>query len=106
MRVSMGRISLAVIGLLVGVVVLCPVDSQAMERALMDRLWVLAKSRPNSPEFRDALVKQLTSDAVKKGEAFDSNGPDFIWAVETAGQPSIVVDEKPASPMRRIAGSN
>jgi len=97
---------LAVIGLMFGVMVLWPVDSHAMERALMDRLLALAKSKPNSPEFRDALVKQLTSDAVKKGEAFDSNGPDFIWAVETAGQPSIVVDEKPAGPMRRIAGSN
>src|SRR6188768_2193046 len=106
MRVSMRRVYLAVLGLLIGVVVLSPVESHAMDRTLMDRLLTLAKSQPNSAEFRDALVKQLTGDAVTKGEAFDSNGPDFIWAIETAGQPTIVIDDKPAGPMRRSAGSN
>ncbi len=61
---------------------------------------------PNAPEFREALVKRLGEAPIKAGEAFDSNGPDFVWAVEAATQPTIVVDDQPAGAMRRIAGTN
>ena len=78
----------------------------AMERAAMDQLLAMAKSRSNAPEFREALVKRLGEAPIKAGEAFDSNGPDFVWAVEAATQPTIVVDDQPAGAMRRIAGTN
>ena len=54
-----------VIGLTVGALVLHPAGAVAMERALMDRLLTLATSQPNSPEFRETLVKQLTAEAEK-----------------------------------------
>ena len=72
----------------------------------MDQLLAMAKSRSDSPEFREALVKRLGEAPIKSGEAFDSNGPDFVWAVEAATQPTIVVDDQPAGAMRRIAGTN
>jgi enterochelin esterase-like enzyme len=106
MRLSMSHRPLLVLALVLGVFAFGPADGQAMERALMDRLLALARSQPDSQEFREALVKQLTPEAVKTGVAFDSNGPDFIWAVEATSQPSIVIDDAPAGPMRRIAGSN
>ena len=72
----------------------------------MDQLLTLARTRPDSAEFRDALVKHLGEAPIKSGEAYNSNGPDFIWAVEAATEPSMVVDDRPVARMRRIAGSN
>src|SRR4051794_8156864 len=83
-----------------------PSIGNGMERGAMDRLLMLARSRPNTPEFRDALLKAFPEADVKAGTAFNSNGPDFIWAVESAKPPAIVVDDKPAGPMRQITGSN
>jgi hypothetical protein len=94
--------------LLIGFLALCalfPERGHAMERLAMDQLLAMAKSRPDAPEFREALVKRLGDVPIKSGEAFDSNGPDFVWAVETAAQPTLVVDDQPVGAMRRIAGS-
>src|SRR5215212_903893 len=59
-----------------------PSSGYAMERAAMDRLLAMAKARPDAPEFRQALIARLGDAPIKAGEAFDSNGPDFVWAVE------------------------
>jgi len=85
---------------------LFPWSAHGMERGEMDRLLAMARSRPDSPEFRDAVVKHLGEAPIKSGEAYSSNGPDFIWAVEAATQPAMVIDDQPAGPMRRIAGTN
>jgi enterochelin esterase family protein len=77
-----------------------------MERVAMDQLLAMAKSRPDAPEFRHALITRLGEAPIKAGEAFDSNGPDFVWAVEAAAQPTLVVDDQPATTMRRITGTN
>lgn len=82
-----------------------PARVHAMERAAMDQLLAMAKSKPDAPEFREALIKRLGEAAIKSGEAFDSNGPDFVWAVETSGTPTLIVDDQPVQPMRQIAGS-
>jgi hypothetical protein len=81
-------------------------SAPGLDRAAMDRLLELAKSQPDSPAFREALVKGLGQDEIKKGEAFNSNGGDFIFAVETEKQPSLVLDDKAAGAMRHSAGSN
>src|SRR5687767_3519868 len=85
---------------------LLPSYGYAMERAAMDQLLAMAKSRPDSAEFRDALIKHLGEAPIKSGEAYNSNGPDFIWAVESATEPSMILDDQPAPRMRRIAGSD
>src|SRR3954453_14527519 len=77
-----------------------------LERTAMDRLLELARTQPNSAAFRELVVKSLGEAEVKKGEAFNSNGPDFIFAVETAKQPTFVLDDKPAGDMRRSSGSD
>ena len=83
-----------------------PSHGLAMDRAAMDQLLAMVKSRPDAPELRDALIKRLGDAPIKSGEAFDSNGPDFVWAVEAAAQPTLVVDDQPVGAMRRISGSN
>ena len=69
---------------------LSPSYGYAMDRAAMDQVLAMAKSRPDAPEFREALVKRLGEAPIKAGEAFDSNGPDLVWAVEAAAQPTLV----------------
>ena len=88
------------------IAMLYPSVGYSMERAAMDRLMAMVRSRADSPEFREALVKQLGEAPIKNGEAFDSNGPDFIWAVESTTTPVLVIDDQPAGPMRRLEGSN
>ena len=44
----------------------------------------LLKLSPDSPEFRAVLLKHLPQEEIKTGIAFNSNGPDFVWAVESA----------------------
>jgi enterochelin esterase-like enzyme len=77
-----------------------------MERAAMDQLLALARKSPDSPEFREMLVKHLGDAQIKSGEAYNSNGPDFIWAVESAVRPSMILDDQSAGQMRRIGGTN
>jgi hypothetical protein len=83
-----------------------PSSGLAMERAAMDQILAMAKTRPDSPEFRQALLMRLGEAAIKSGEAFDSNGPDFIWAVEAVSLPTLVVDDQPVGHMQRISGTN
>jgi len=72
----------------------------ALERTAMDQL--LAASRtPDSPAFHEMLAKAMTAEELKSGVAFNSNGPDFVFAVQTAKQPTIVIDDQPAGPMKR-----
>ncbi len=91
---------------LAAVAALYPSTGYGMERAAMDQLLTLSRTRPDSPEFREALLKHLGEAPIKSGEAYNSNGPDFVWAVEAATQPAIVVDDQPIGAMRRIAGTN
>ena len=77
-----------------------------LERTAMDRLLELARSQADSPAFGEALVKSLGEPEIKKGEAFNSNGPDFIFAVESSKQPALIVDDKAAGAMRHISGTD
>ena len=89
------------------IIAFCPLEGYAMERAAMDQLLSLARSRPDSPEFRAVLVKHLPEAEIKQGIAFNSNGSDFIWAVETSKTPSMVIDDQPVTAkMLRIAGTD
>jgi len=99
------RLKLLAIGLTM-TIALVPWQAQGMERGEMDRLLAMARTQPDSPDFRAALIKRLGEAPIKSGEAFDSNGPDFIWAVESASQPSMILDDQPAGPLRQIAGTN
>jgi enterochelin esterase-like enzyme len=87
-------------------VLVVSVPAPAMEKTAMDRLLQMARSQPDSPAFRDALVKGLSDEKIKKGIAFDSNGPDFIFAVESAKAPSLILDDQPVNAIQRISGSD
>ena len=72
----------------------------------MDQIVAMAKARPDSPAFREALIARLGVAAINSGEAVDSNGPDFIWAVEAHSRPTLIVDDQPVGSMQRMSGTN
>ena len=68
-----------------------------------DELSRLAGTK--SPEATVALAKAMPADSVKKGTAWLTNGPDFIFAIETASSPRLVIDDSPAWEMTRGKGN-
>jgi len=60
-----------------------------------------------SPDkLREALVSTLGEDNIKNGTAVTGHGPDFIWAVEAASRPMLMVDEAAGPAMKQIAKSD
>lgn len=71
--------------------------------ANFDELFRLARTK--SPEATAALAKAMPADAVKKGTAWLAKGPDFVFAIETAITPKLVVDDGQESAMTRGDGN-
>ncbi len=65
----------------------------------------LAKD-PASPRFREALLTAFAETDIKKGTAWLGEGPDFVWAVEAATKPALIIDGKPGPVMLQIPNSN
>jgi enterochelin esterase-like enzyme len=67
-------------------------------------LAAMVKSR--SAALPKALVDAMGQENLKKGTAWVSHGPDFLWAVESISPPLLHVDGGPAVKMTRVAGTN
>jgi enterochelin esterase family protein len=65
-----------------------------------------AMLRTSSPELKQAIAAATGADALTKGTAVISRGPDFIWAFESDAEPSIVIDWSEPRKMRRVNGTN
>ena len=46
-------------------------------------------------------LSQLKPAEIKQGAAVASDGPDFLFAIESAKQPALFVDSEPVGPMQR-----
>ena len=68
--------------------------SPGAERAVIDRLLGLAASQPTSDAFRSELNAAMGPENIRKGTAIVGNGPDFVWAVESARAPVLYVDDE------------
>ena len=69
-------------------------------------LIALAKRDPQSAQFREALSATLTDKAIDSGTATLGEGLDFIWAVKSASEPLLLIDDNPGPKMRRVEGSD
>jgi enterochelin esterase-like enzyme len=49
-------------------------------------------------------LSQLPADDIKKGVAVAGDNGDFLWAFESAKQPTLFVDDQRMPPMKRAAG--
>ncbi|MGI8989647.1 MAG: alpha/beta hydrolase [Bryobacteraceae bacterium] len=66
----------------------------------------LAGHAPNSPAFRQAITDTFPEADLKKGIAVLGQGPDFIWAIDSASKPSLFVDGAAGPSMKQIQGAN
>lgn len=48
-----------------------------------------------------AFRKEMTAEALKKGTAQRGEGPDFLFAVQSASQPQLFIDDEPGPKMQR-----
>ena len=56
----------------------------AAEKLPVSRLLEMARSDGKSAAFQEALVATLGEAEIRKGVAVAGEGPDFLWAVESA----------------------
>lgn len=52
------------------------------------------------------LVDELKADEIRKGTAVHARGGDFLFAVEAASEPQLMIDDAPGPKMRKLASSN
>src|SRR5258708_22635899 len=69
-------------------------------------LIALAKKDPQSAQFREGLGASLGAAEMKKGTAAIGEGTDFVWAIDTASEPALLIDGHAGPKMRRIEGSD
>src|SRR5262249_20601752 len=88
------------------VCVLSLVAAMATEKLAAPDLIQLAKKSPKSAQLRDAIAASLPADEIQKGVAVVSQGPEFLFAVESAGTPALYVDDQPIGKMVKLPGEN
>ncbi len=82
------------------------VGAAAAEKLPPLKLIELAGSSPNEPRFRENLVATLGENRIKGGTALTGEGAEFLWAIEAASLPQLIVDDQPRPPMTRIQGTD
>ena len=70
--------------------------------ANFDELYKLATTK--SGKAAAELAKVMQADAIKKGTAALSKGGDFIFAVDSASTPQLVIDDGTPQKMTRGGG--
>ncbi len=66
----------------------------------------MARKTPPPAELRDNLLATLGQPDLGKGLAVAGQGADFLWAVESATPPLLVLDSDPPRKMQSIPDSN
>ncbi len=67
---------------------------------------LIALTKGNPAKLQDGLVATFGEDAIKRGTAVLGHGPDFIFAVESASRPVLMLDEAAGPPMKQIPKSS
>jgi enterochelin esterase-like enzyme len=80
--------------------------SVTQEKLSAPQLIDLANS--HSATLPAAIGATFDTKALKEGTAWAGHGPDFFFATEAPSQPSLIVDDAPATgaPMQQITGSD
>lgn len=80
------------------------VSAFAADNFSVPQLIDLAKA--DSPQLREAIQSSFAAKDLQEGTAWAGHGPDFLFAVETSSQPSLVIDSNAATEMKHLAGSD
>lgn len=78
------------------------VHPAAAEKLSTPKLIELAQKGPDAPELKSALQDTLGVDRISRGTAYQGEGADFIWAVESNRPPRLLLDEDPPVSMQHI----
>jgi len=66
----------------------------------------LAHKKPDSPQLQEALAATLGAAELKAGTAAVTEGPDALFAVESASRPTLYIDDTASTAvMKQIRGS-
>ena len=84
-------------------IVLLTLPAFAQQRLQAPDLIALAKS--GGPELRGAIAGTFDAKALQDGTGWIGHGSEFFFAIVTDTEPSLVIDEAAAKPMKQIAGS-
>jgi enterochelin esterase-like enzyme len=68
-------------------------------------LELIDLAKAHSPILQAAITDTFESKALKEGTAWAGRGPEFFFAVESAAQPSLVVDDAAAAAMKRLGNT-
>jgi enterochelin esterase-like enzyme len=77
----------------------------AAERVTVPRLVEMASQDRRTQDFRDTVTATLGDARIKNGTAYAGDGELFVWAVESASEPVLLVDEVPTE-IHRLGTSN
>lgn len=77
-------------------------SSSAAQKLSVPQLIDASRGGPEA--FRAALLATFPRGEIQKGLAVLGQGPDFVWVVESAQRPTLVVDEQPAAEMTALPG--
>lgn len=66
---------------------------------------LIALANSHSPELQAAIRDTFETNALTEGTAWAGRGEEFFFAVESAEQPELVIDDAPGPKMERIAGT-
>jgi hypothetical protein len=62
--------------------------------------------RTNPAKLQEAILATLGHERIHNGTALIGRGPDFIWAVESASRPVLMVDDAPGPAMQKLGTAN
>ena len=64
----------------------------AAQKPAFDELASLVRSR--SPKLAEALPASLGAEEMRKGTAVNAQGGEFIFGIESATEPSLLIDDE------------
>ena len=67
---------------------------------------LLSRVKAGSPKLAESIQASMKANEVKNGTAVMSVGGDFVFAIESAAEPTLLFDDQPADKMIRAAGSS
>lgn len=70
-----------------------------------DPVFELARSRPSSEEFLQAVARLMKDEDIRAGRAYYGEGENFLWVVEAETAPILFVDDAPYARLAPIPGT-
>ncbi len=80
--------------------------ASALAAQKQSALQLIELAGSHSPSLEAAITAAFDAKDLKEGAAWAGHGSYFFFALETASQPTLVVDGAPAPPMQHLPDSN